>query len=187
MKTVKTFLIASAAIMMAASCTSGSGSVASTDEINMGYVRLDSLTQLYDYHSELVGQFESTAKQMEAELIRGQQNLQAEYEVLQKAAPSLSKMELERAQMDFQRINQQYQALEQQRSGELAQEEAKMNAMVKEQVDKAIAQLQKDMNMDLIFVFESNLLYGSDALDLTSKLAEYLNKLEKPSTEGDKE
>ncbi len=136
---------------------------------------------------ELVGQFEATAKKMEAELIRSQQNLQTEYEVLQKAAPNLSKLELERAQMDFQRINQQYQSLEQQRSGELAQEEAKMNAIVKQQVDKAIAQLQADLGLDLIFVYESNLLYGSEAMDLTSKLAEYLNKLEKPSAEGDQE
>ena len=110
-------------------------------------------------------------------------NLQAEYEVLQKAAPNLSKIELERAQLDFQRVNQNYQALEQQRSGELAQEEAKMNAIVKEQVDKAIAKLQEDLGLDLIFVYESNLLYGSEALDLTAKLAEILNGMEAPSTE----
>ena len=187
MKTVKNLILAGAAVMMAASCNSGSSSVSSAEGMNIGYVRLDSLTQLYDYHSELVGQFEATAKKMEAELIRSQQNLQTEYEVLQKAAPNLSKLELERAQMDFQRINQQYQSLEQQRSGELAQEEAKMNAIVKQQVDKAIAQLQADLGLDLIFVYESNLLFGSEAMDLTSKLAEYLNKLEKPSAEGDQE
>ena len=99
--------------MMAASCSTGGSSAPTGDGMKVGYVRLDSLTQLYTYHTELVGQFEATAKKMEAELIRGQQNLQAEYEVLQKAAPSLSKLELERAQMDFQRINQNYQALEQ--------------------------------------------------------------------------
>ena len=85
--------------------------------------------------------------------------------------------------MDFQRINQNYQALEQQRSGELAQEEAKMNAMVKTQVDKAIAQLQEDLGLDLIFVYESNLLYGSEALDLTTQLAEVLNSMDPPSDE----
>ncbi len=184
MKTLKTLLLAGAAVMMAASCTSGSGSAPTGEGMKVGYVRLDSLTQLYTYHAELVSQFEATAKKMEAELIRSQQNLQAEYEVLQKAAPSLSKMELERAQMDFQRINQNYQALEQQRSGELGQEEAKMNALVKEQVDLAIKQLQEDMKLDLIFVYESNLLYGNEALDLTMKLAEVLNGMEKPSVEG---
>lgn len=183
MKTVKTLLLAGAALLMAASCTQNGGGSSSGEGLNIGYVRLDSLTQLYTYHSELVTEFEATAKKMEAELIRSQQNLQAEYEVLQKAAPNLSKIELERAQLDFQRVNQNYQALEQQRSGELAQEEAKMNAIVKEQVDKAIAQLQEDMGLDLIFVYESNLLYGSEALDLTGKLAEILNGMEAPSRE----
>jgi|TARA_B110000503_G_C6974473_1_gene340551 Skp family chaperone for outer membrane proteins len=183
MKTVKTLLLASAALLMAASCSKNGGGAGSADGLNMGYVRLDSLTQLYTYHTELVATFESTAKKMEAELIRSQQNLQAEYEVLQKAAPNLSKIELERAQMDFQRVNQAYQALEQQRSGELAQEEAKMNALVKEQVDIAIAQMQEDLGLDMVFIYESNLLYGSETLDLTGKLAEYLNKLEKPSEE----
>jgi Skp family chaperone for outer membrane proteins len=183
MKTVKTLLLAGAALLMAASCTQNGGGSSSGEGLNMGYVRLDSLTQLYTYHSELVAEFEATAKKMEAELIRSQQNLQAEYEVLQKAAPNLSKIELERAQLDFQRVNQNYQALEQQRSGELAQEEAKMNAIVKEQVDKAIAQLQEDMGLDLIFVYESNLLYGSEALDLTGKLAEILNGMEAPNRE----
>ncbi len=183
MKTVKTLLLASAALLMAASCSKNGGGAGSADGLNMGYVRLDSLTQLYTYHTDLVATFESTAKKMEAELIRSQQNLQAEYEVLQKAAPNLSKIELERAQMDFQRVNQAYQALEQQRSGELAQEEAKMNALVKEQVDIAIAQMQEDLGLDMVFIYESNLLYGSETLDLTGKLAEYLNKLEKPSEE----
>ena len=117
---------------------------------------------------------------MEAELIRSQQNIQAEYEVLQKAAPSLSKIELERAQMDFQRIQQQYQALEQQRTGELQQEEFEMNTIVKQEVDKAIEAMKAEMDLDLVFIYESNLLYAKDNLDLTSALAEYLNRLDRP-------
>ena len=58
-----------------------------------------------------------------------------------------------------------------------------MNALVKEQVDIAIAQMQEDLGLDMVFIYESNLLYGSETLDLTGKLAEYLNKLEKPSEE----
>jgi hypothetical protein len=50
-------------------------------------------------------------------------------------------------------------------------------------VDKAIAQLQEDLGLDLIFVYESNLLYGSEALDLTTQLAEVLNGMDPPSDE----
>ena len=128
------------------------------------------------------GEIEAKAKKMEAELIRSQQNIQTEYEVLQKAAPSLSKIELERAQMDFQRIQQQYQALEQQRSGELQQEEIAMNNIVKLQVDKAIEKMKSEKDLDLVFIYETNLLYAKETMDLTTELASYLNELDRPDS-----
>jgi len=109
-----------------------------------------------------------------------QQNLQAEYDVIQRAAPSLSKVELERAQMDFQRIQNNYQMLEQQKSGELQQIEMAINETVKEQVDKAIEAMKGEEQIDLVLIYETNILYGSEGLDYTIKLAEYLNKLPKP-------
>jgi len=148
--------------------------------LTIGYVRLDSLTQLYSYHAELVSEFEEKARQLESRLLASQKNLQEEYEVLQNAAPNLSQMELERAQLDFQRINQEYQALEMELSQELGLEEAKMNAIVKEQVDKAMVQMQQDQGLDLVFIYESNLLYGAPSLDLTVKLADLLNSMEHP-------
>jgi len=148
--------------------------------LTIGYVRLDSLTQLYSYHTELVTEFEEKAGKLEARLLASQQNLQAEYEVLQNAAPNLSPMELERAQLDFQRITQEYQALEMELTQELGLEEAKMNAIVKEQVDKAMVQMQQEQGLDLVLIYESNLLYGAPSLDLTVKLADLLNSMEHP-------
>ena len=96
-------------LFVTASCDNQSrkqNTSAKIDEMNIGFVRLDSLTKLYDYHGVLVKEIEAKAKKMEAELIRSQQNIQTEYEVLQQAAPNLSKIELERAQLDFQRIRE---------------------------------------------------------------------------------
>ena len=89
-------------------------------------------------------------------------------------------MELERAQLDFQRITQEYQALEMELTQELGLEEAKMNAIVKEQVDKAMVQMQQEQGLDLVLIYESNLLYGAPSLDLTVKLADLLNSMEHP-------
>lgn len=179
------WIIASSLLLLFASCNAPvQNSIGSSVEsMKIGFVRLDSLTQLYDYHGELVKEIEAKAKKMEAELIRSQQNIQTEYEVLQKAAPSLSKIELERAQMDFQRIQQQYQALEQQRSGELQQEEIAMNNIVKNQVDKAIEKMKSEIDLDLVFIYESNLLYAKEGMDLTTELASYLNQLDRPGSE----
>ena len=181
--------LAAAALLAAGASACQSGQSAPTAEggVRIVYVRLDSLVKLYEYHKEMSTKYEESAKKAEAELVRGQQNLQAEYDVLQRAAPSLSKVELERAQMDFQRIQNNYQMLEQQKSGELQQIELAINETVKEQVDKAIEAMKGEEQIDLVFIYETNVLYGSDDLDYTVKLAEYLNKLPKPEAkDGDK-
>ena len=174
--------LAAAALLAAGASACQSGQSAPTDDggVRIVYVRLDSLVKLYDYHKEMSTKYEESAKKAEAELVRGQQNLQAEYDVIQRAAPSLSKVELERAQMDFQRIQNNYQMLEQQKSGELQQIELAINETVKEQVDKAIEAMKGEEQIDLVLIYETNILYGSEGLDYTSKLAEYLNKLPKP-------
>jgi len=174
--------LAAAALLAAGTSACQSGQSAPTAEggVRIVYVRLDSLVKLYDYHKEMSTKYEESAKKAEAELVRGQQNLQAEYDVIQRAAPSLSKVELERAQMDFQRIQNNYQMLEQQKSGELQQIELAINETVKEQVDKAIEAMKGEEQIDLVLIYETNILYGSEGLDYTSKLAEYLNKLPKP-------
>ena len=181
--------LAAAALLAAGASACQSGQSAPTAEggVRIVYVRLDSLVKLYDYHKEMSTKYEESAKKAEAELVRGQQNLQAEYDVIQRAAPSLSKVELERAQMDFQRIQNNYQMLEQQKSGELQQIELAINETVKEQVDKAIEAMKGEEQIDLVLIYETNILYGSDDLDYTVKLAEYLNKLPKPEAkDGDK-
>lgn len=178
------YLVALAATALlaagATACQSGQSAPTADGGVRIVYVRLDSLVKLYDYHKEMSTKYEESAKKAEAELVRGQQNLQAEYDVIQRAAPSLSKVELERAQMDFQRIQNNYQMLEQQKSGELQQIELAINETVKEQVDKAIEAMKGEEQIDLVFIYETNILYGSEGLDYTVKLAEYLNKLPKP-------
>lgn len=182
---MKNFIALSAAALLAVSavsCQSGSSVPAADGGARIVYVRLDSLVQLYDYHKEMSKEFEAAATKAEAELVRSQQNLQTEYDVLQRAAPSLSKVELERAQMDFQRVQNNYQMLEQQKSGELQQMEQSINLVVKEQVDKAIEAMKDEEQIDLVFIYETNVLYGNESLDYTTKLAEYLNKLPKPES-----
>ena len=178
------YLVALAATALlaagATACQSGQSAPTADGGVRIVYVRLDSLVKLYDYHKEMSTKYEESAKKAEAELVLGQQNLQAEYDVIQRAAPSLSKLELERAQMDFQRIQNNYQMLEQQKTGELQQIEMAINETVKEQVDKAIEAMKGEEQIDLVFIYETNILYGSEGLDYTLKLAEYLNKLPKP-------
>jgi len=181
MKLTKTLFLGALAVLSMA-CTQ-TPSTASADGLNIGYLRLDSLTQIYTYHQTLVDQFEIAAQKIQAELVRGQENLQSEYDILSKAAPRLSKLELERAQQDFQRIQGQYSNLEQQRSGELQQLESTMNNKVKVQVDKAVKVIQAERGMDLILVYESNVLYGAEALDLTQAIADILNNMDLESDE----
>jgi hypothetical protein len=40
--------------------------------------------------------------------------------------------------------------------------------------------MKGEEQIDLVLIYETNILYGSEGLDYTVKLAEYLNKLPKP-------
>ena len=181
----KLLALSAAAVLAlgAMSCQSNGSAPVSEGGARIVYVRLDSLVNLYEYHKEMSAKYEDAAKKAEAELVRQQQNLQAEYDVLQRAAPSLSKVELERAQMDFQRVQNSYQMLEQQKGGELQQMELAINETVKEQVDKAIEAMKGEEQIDLVLIYETNVLYGTDALDVTQELADVLNKMDRPEAE----
>ena len=76
-----------------------------------------------------------------------------------------------------------YTRMEQQRTGELAEKEAGLNALIKKQMDKALEQLAKEKGYDLVLVYETNVLYGTDALDVTQELADVLNKMDRPEAE----
>jgi len=174
MKSLKIFALGALAVA-AMACTQPQAGAVSGDALSIGYIRIDTLMDMYEYHQELADQYEAKAQQFQAELVRGQENLQAEYEVLQNAAPRLSKLELERAQVDFQRVQASYQQLEQQRAMELQTMEAEINAEVKAEMDKAVAQLQEEGGYHLILIYETNLLYGDEAMDLTNEIAKILN------------
>jgi len=61
--------------------------------------------------------------------------------------------------------------------------ESAMNDKVKVQVDKAVKVIQAERGMDLILVYESNVLYGAEALDLTQAIADILNNMNLESDE----
>lgn len=175
--------LVAAALWASVACTSSETPAAGSAEgMKIAYVRADSLTQLYDYHRELTESFELEAKKVEAELVRGQQNLQTEYDILEKAAPSLSPVQLQRAQADFQRIQMNYSRMEQQKTGELAEKEASLNALIKDQMDIALKKLAEAKGYDLVLVYETNVLYGSEKLDVTQELADVLNDMERPKS-----
>jgi Skp family chaperone for outer membrane proteins len=73
-----------------------------------------------------------------------------------------------------------YSQMEQQRTGELAEKESGLNTQIKDQMDVALKQLAKEKGYDLVLVYETNVLYGSDKLDVTQELADVLNKMDRP-------
>ena len=73
-----------------------------------------------------------------------------------------------------------YSQMEQQRTGELAEKEAGLNAQIKDQMDVALKQLAEEKGYDLVLVYETNVLYASEKLDVTQELADVLNKMDRP-------
>ena len=74
MKLTKTLFLGALAVLSMA-CTQ-TPSTASADGLNIGYLRLDSLTQIYTYHQTLVDEFEIAAQKIQAESARYNQFLE---------------------------------------------------------------------------------------------------------------
>ena len=60
-----------------------------------------------------------------------------------------------------------------------------MNTQIKDQMDVALKQLAEEKGYDLVLVYETNVLYGSDKLDVTQELADVLNKMDRPEPKKD--
>ena len=61
-----------------------------------------------------------------------------------------------------------------------------LNDIDLDKIDLAsLKKLAEEKGYDLVLVYETNVLYGSDKLDVTQELADVLNKMDRPEPKKD--
>ena len=148
----------------------------------IAYVRMDSVLKQYTYSKEI-------QTKLEADAAASRSRLQGKAAAFQKAAEDfdrrarinafVSEDAAKKEQARIMRMQQEAAGLEQQLSGELAQK----SALMQEDLMKKIEEELKVFNGGRFKLILSNavVLYGDDALDITTDFLKYLNENYKPA------
>ena len=184
---MKKFFLAAVGLSMMASC-SQPAAVENTDSgIRLAYVRIDSLQSQYEYFEELALELIEEEKVLVEDLQRRQQTLQENIALYQQEAPKMSARQREANEADLMRVQQQYLQVEQAAQAQLVKKQQDLTKMTREDMDKAIAVLKDELNLDFILLYEEGgqIIYANTDFDITERMVNMLNESrETPSEEA---
>ena len=184
---MKKFFLAAIGLSMMASC-SQPAAVENTDSgIRLAYVRIDSLQSQYEYFEELALELIEEEKVLVEDLQRRQQTLQENIALYQQEAPKMSARQREANEADLMRVQQQYLQVEQAAQAQLVKKQQDLTKMMREDMDKAMAVLKDELNLDFILLYEEGgqIIYANTDFDITERMVNMLNESrETPSEEA---
>lgn len=184
---MKKFFLAAVGLSMMASC-SQPAAVENTDSgIRLAYVRIDSLQSQYKYFEELALELVEEEKVLVEDLQRRQQNLQENIALYQQEAPKMSARQREANEADLMRVQQQYLQVEQAAQAQLVKKQQDLTKMMRVDMDKAIAVLKDELNLDFILLYEEGgqIIYANTDFDITERMVNMLNESRETPSEED--
>ena len=183
---MKKFLLAAVGLSTMASCSQPATVENTESGIRLAYVRIDSLQSQYEYFEELALELIEEEKVLVEDLQRRQQTLQENIALYQQEAPKMSARQREANEADLMRVQQQYLQVEQAAQDQLLRKQADLTNMLKADMDKAIAVLKDELNLDFILLYEEGgqIIYANTDFDITERMVNMLNEnRETPSEE----
>lgn len=172
---------------MMASCSQPAAVENTEKGIRLAYVRIDSMQSQYNYFQELADELQAEEQQIVADLQRRQQTLQENIALYQEEAPKMTQSQRNANEADLMRVQQQYMQVEQAAQDQLLRKQADLANMLKADMDKAIAVLKDELNLDFILLYEEGgqIIYANTEFDITERMVNMLNESrETPSEEG---
>ncbi len=184
---MKKFFLAAVGLSMMASC-SQPAAVENTDSgIRLAYVRIDSLQSQYEYFEELALELIEEEKVLVEDLQRRQQTLQENIALYQQEAPKMSARQREANEADLMRVQQQYLQVEQAAQAQLVKKQQDLTKMMRKDMDKAIAVLKDELNLDFILLYEEGgqIIYANTDFDITERMVNMLNESREAPSKGE--
>ncbi len=184
---MKKFFLAAVGLSMMASCSQPAAVENTESGIRLAYVRIDSLQSQYEYFEELALELIEEEKVLVEDLQRRQQTLQENIALYQQEAPKMSARQREANEADLMRVQQQYLQVEQAAQAQLVKKQQDLTKMMREDMDKAIAVLKDELNLDFILLYEEGgqIIYANTDFDITERMVNMLN--ESRETQGEEE
>ncbi len=183
---MKKFFLAAVGLSMMASCSQPAAVENTEKGIRLAYVRIDSMQSQYNYFQELADELQAEEQQIVADLQRRQQTLQENIALYQQEAPKMTQSQRNANEADLMRVQQQYMQVEQAAQDQLLRKQSDLANMLKADMDKAIAVLKDELNLDFILLYEEGgqIIYANTEFDITKRMVNMLNESrETPSEE----
>ena len=183
---MKKFFLAAVGLSMMASCSQPAAVENTESGIRLAYVRIDSLQSQYEYFEELALELIEEEKVLVEDLQRRQQTLQENIALYQQEAPKMSARQREANEADLMRVQQQYLQVEQAAQAQLVKKQQDLTKMMREDMDKAIAVLKDELNLDFILLYEEGgqIIYANTDFDITERMVNMLNESRETPSEG---
>ena len=184
---MKKFFLAAVGLSIIASCSQPSAVENTASGMRLAYVRIDSLQSQYHYFEELALELIEEEKVLFEDLQRRQQSMQENIALYQQEAPKMSARQREANEADLMRVQQQYLQVEQAAQTQLVKKQQDLTKMMREDMDKAIAVLKDELDLDFILLYEEGgqIIYANTDFDITERMVNMLN--ENRETAGGKE
>lgn len=174
---MKKLLLITFGLALLGSCKNPNTTDAVTPGLNIGFVRMDTLQDKYDYFQELVEELNAEQEEIIADLERRQKSLQEDIQIYQERAPRMSQRQRERSEADLMRVQQAYMESEKSAEARLLEKQADLSKTLKEELDKATIIVKDELNLDFVLRYEDGgILYGNDEYDITDRMIELLNE-----------
>jgi outer membrane protein len=184
---MKKFFLAAVGLSMMASCSQPAAVENTESGIRLAYVRIDSLQSQYEYFEELALELIEEEKVLVEDLQRRQQTLQENIALYQQEAPKMTARQREANEADLMRVQQQYLQVEQAAQAQLVKKQQDLTKMMREDMDKAIAVLKDELNLDFILLYEEGgqIIYANTDFDITERMVNMLNESRETPSEED--
>lgn len=142
------------------------------------YVNADSILTRFDYYKKLRSNMEAKARRSEQELESEARKLEQEYADAQKRAQGMSQEQLAMVEQGLMRKQQNIMMLRENLSKELADEEEKLDKILRQKVQAYFKRLSKQEGYDYVLSYHygSNVVYGNQTHDITARVISDLNR-----------
>lgn len=150
----------------------------SAGDLKIAYINSDSVLKNFEYLKTAQGKFEEKGKKLEQEMKTRAQSLQSEIESYQRNVNNMTIGQAKAVEEDLGKKQQNFELYRERASQELMAEQDKINQELYQKVTDYLKEYGAANGLQLVLKYSntSDVLYGSEPLDISKQVVEGLNE-----------
>lgn len=154
--------------------------------LTIAYINSDSVLKYYEFLKDNKVIMEAKTKKMDSDYRNRAQSLQGEITAYQRNVSNLTIGQARALEEDLTKKQQNLQMYQQSLSQELMNEESKLNKELYDRITGFLKKYSQENGLHVVLKFDpsSDVLYGGEALDITTAVVKGLNEAYQVEKEG---